>query len=642
MDLIVTDPSGTPIACHDDYTLDLAYGSDENDFELTLPSGATRLRTGSLIWVDGTGIGGIVDQTVDSVTGGVGTIAYKGRDWHGILDSRILEPDTGRDYLTVSGTIPDIIGTLLTRTGLTGLFKADRSSTASVASWQFDRYCSLYEGLCKLLRAQGLRLDLTATDDGITVGVKPVVTLGDTVDSDVIDFDVTDTGRPVNHLICLGKGELRDRAVVHLYADANGTVSHTKTLTGIKERSATYEYSNAERAELEAKGREKLQDLQRLSTVSVDIRDGLDADVGDIVTGRDNSTGLTVTAEITKKTVKVSKGVATVTVEAGNTGLGSMSGTAETSGSSGGGGHAYQAGAGLTLSNWTFSADVTQAKLDAVAKTADTANRTASNLSADIAQAVRTAQTADGKADTAQTTADTAKTTADMALDAAGKAVTGITATAPVKATRTGATVTLSAPGTLPAPTQLGSTASLDDLKTSWGAWYAIGGNRVAGKPAGVQHFGVVNVRAASGWTVQLLVDPYAGRVWRRTWDSAKWTAWTAFADAVVASTVESGLMSATDKAKLDTVAANANAYTLPAATTTALGGVKPDGRTIHVSADGVISAQVDDAGASFLAAHPVDSLYWTTSASNPAADYGGSWTELDTMLGGHVWQRKA
>ena len=41
------------------------------------------------------------------------------------------------------------------------------------------------------------------------------------------------------------------------------------------------------------------------------------------------------------------------------------------------------------------------------------------------------------------------------------------------------------------------------------------------------------------------------------------------------ASTSADGLMSKEDKAKLEGVAANANAYVLPAATTSALGGVK-------------------------------------------------------------------
>lgn len=49
------------------------------------------------------------------------------------------------------------------------------------------------------------------------------------------------------------------------------------------------------------------------------------------------------------------------------------------------------------------------------------------------------------------------------------------------------------------------------------------------------------------------------------------------------------GFMSATDKEKLDGIDAGANAYTLPAATSSTLGGVKPDGTTVTVDADGTI-----------------------------------------------------
>lgn len=52
------------------------------------------------------------------------------------------------------------------------------------------------------------------------------------------------------------------------------------------------------------------------------------------------------------------------------------------------------------------------------------------------------------------------------------------------------------------------------------------------------------------------------------------------------------GLMSKEDKAKLDGIAANANAYTLPAASTAALGGVK---QAAHVDgASGTVQQLVD------------------------------------------------
>lgn len=70
------------------------------------------------------------------------------------------------------------------------------------------------------------------------------------------------------------------------------------------------------------------------------------------------------------------------------------------------------------------------------------------------------------------------------------------------------------------------------------------------------------------------------GDVWNVTatgmnyaWDGSAWDALgTSYSEATASA---AGLMSASDKAKLDGVAFGANAYTLPAATSSALGGVK-------------------------------------------------------------------
>ena len=360
MDLIVTDATGKPVASHASYTLDLAFGSGENDFDLQVEDAA--LKAGSRIMIDGTEYGGIIDDTDVDVDGGLSTVTWHGRDWHGVLASKIIEPDGNNDYLTLSGTIPVIMRTLVSRAGLQGLFTVTDESADHKTTCQFDRYVDLYSGLVKMLRASGLKLRLRNDGDKVSMSAMPVRTIGDSIDSDLIDFTAKQAAHPINHLICLGKGELKDRTVIHWYADANGTFSHTQTLKGLDERTATYELSNAEADELEDKGRQKFQELRNTSTIDVDIPDGIDADVGDLVTGRDNNTGLVVTAEISKKIVKVSGGVLTVTYESGGASAGGNSGES----SIGDGGHAYYAGAGLKLDAWTFSADVTRNDIDSL------------------------------------------------------------------------------------------------------------------------------------------------------------------------------------------------------------------------------------------------------------------------------------
>lgn len=540
MDLIVTDTNGIPTGSYASWTLDLAYGSGENDFDLRCPA---RLQPGCRWWVDGTGWGGIVDDVRTSVTGGEGELTYHGRDWHGLLASKILEPDKGRDYLTMSGTIGTLLRTVISRIGLQDIITVTEG-TSKTARWQFDRYCDAWSGLLKMLRASGLRLRITAAQNGVTVDAPPITAAGDLIDSDLIDFDATLASHPINHLICLGKGELKDRIVVHWYADHKGALSHTQTIKGADERTSVYELSNADVAELETKGKTKLQELRDTGSIDVDVTDGIDLDVGDTVTGRDNTTGLQVTAEITKKIVKISDGIPTVTYEATTA---STETTGETGGgSSSGDGHAYYAGSGLTLSNWTFSADVTAADLETVRKTATEANKAASDAAAEIGGARDLAKQAGVKA-------DTATTTAQNAWAAAQARILDITASAPVTVTRTDETASI---------TVAQATSSAD------------------------------------------------------------------------------GLMAAADKKKLDGIQSGANKYTLPVASTATLGGVKPDGKTITIGPDGTITAQSSATAASFLAAHPIGSLYWCV-AGDPNG-HGGTWKEIHTIIGGHVWQRLA
>lgn len=635
MDLIVTDTNGTPSGSYASWTLDLAYGSGENDFDLQCPA---CLKPGCRWWVDGTGWGGIVDDVKTSVTGGEGELTYHGRDWHGLLASKILEPDKGKDYLTMNGTIGTLLRTVISRIGLQDILTVTEG-TSKTARWQFDRYCDAWSGLSKMLRASGLRLRITAAQNGVTVDAPPITAAGDLIDSDLIDFDATLASHPVNHLICLGKGELKDRIVVHWYADQKGTLSHTQTIKGADERTSVYELSNADAAELETKGKTKLQELRDTGSIDVDVEsDGIDLDVGDTVTGRDNTTGIKVTAEITKKIIKIEDGIPTVTYEA-TTASTESAGETGGGGSSSGDGHAYYAGSGLTLSNWTFSADVTAADLETVRKTATEANKAASDAAAEIAGARDLAKQADGKADKAQTTADAANTLASQANDTAQERVKTIAAGTGVTATRAGSTVTLTAPNTLPAPTSLTST-DLNTLKTGYGAYWAGGGNTCSHKPSGVGHFGLIVQRTALGWTTQILTDPQTGTIWRRTWNSNSWDEWKALAEERDATTTIHGLMSSGDKQKLDGIQSGANKYTLPVASTATLGGVKPDGKTITIGQDGTITAQSSATAASFLAAHPIGSLYWCV-AGDPN-DHGGTWKEIHTIIGGHVWQRLA
>lgn len=320
VDLIITDSKHVDVRSAVDYTLDCAWGKEENDFELVI-SGASTIDAGAYIYIDGSECGGVVDAMEDQLTAGVSTLTYSGRTWHGMLADKILEPDKGKDYLTVSGTASSVIGSLISRVGLDAVFDAVDAPTAgaqTIKSYQFDRYVDAYSGLRKMCAASGLKLRLAYASGKVRVWAEPAAHYGDSIDSDLIDFDATRTWRKPNHLIGLGKGDLAARVVVHWYADAKGNVSQSQSLKGVDEITQVYDYSNAETAELNQKTREKLQELQSEGDVKVTVRDDANVvfDVGDTVTARDNLTGITVNASITKKIVKVSGGVLSVDYEA--------------------------------------------------------------------------------------------------------------------------------------------------------------------------------------------------------------------------------------------------------------------------------------------------------------------------------------
>lgn len=412
VDLICADENGVPFHAVSDCVFDCAWGAGENDFELTLYDG-TVLPDRGLVYVDGTEVGGIVDHMKDELSDGVSVVTYSGRSWHGILAGKVLQPDSGQDYLKVSGPVNQVLSNLLARIGLADVFKVRADSTKTIPTFQFDRYCTAYDGIRRMLAANDLKLMFQEVDGTVWMYAKPIVDHNDTVDSDLVDFSITKDYRRTNHMIGLGKGDLRNRLVVHYYADGSGKVSNTRTFGGRDEIAAVYDYSSAEKDELDKQTKKQLQDLQGAGAVDVTVHDGLSLDVGDRVAGCDHVTGLTVTAIVLKKIVKLSGGLLSVSYEVGDaasskTEYSNYTSSSSSSGSTGGG-VSLTAGRGLSISGGTINAEVASEDLDAVRQVADAANRTASGFAAQIGKANQTAENAKNVADAAKSVADSAK-----------------------------------------------------------------------------------------------------------------------------------------------------------------------------------------------------------------------------------------
>ena len=171
-----------------------------------------------------------------------------------------------------------------------------------------------------MLQTVGFRLDIkyVQTQSGGYVNVQAVKAgiYGDSIEysqDSMIDFSSTDDQMGINHLICLGTGELRNRLVIDLYADVNGNISRNKTITGINEIVETFENSGAEEDNLIETGTKRLKErISKKSFVAEIKQVETELYIGDIVTGQDYITGNKTTKPIKEKIVKRSNGVISI------------------------------------------------------------------------------------------------------------------------------------------------------------------------------------------------------------------------------------------------------------------------------------------------------------------------------------------
>lgn len=342
MDLIYTDASRKDVGVLKGYYFDLAYGRDENDFECTIDINGHCCSADSYLYIEGTEYGGVVDSI--SVDTAAENVVYYGRTWHGILNSKIIVPlqsgETSTDdvtlklvdsdgnslvkvYLIISGDANDCLAWLINRIGLSSLFSVDGIAGVDIEEFQFPRYCEGYIGILKMLKSAGLKLQMSydAVSRKTVLNAVPIVNYAEDADisSDLFDYKASRKYNSVNHLICLGQGELAERMVVHLYADENGNISTTQTQFGAAEYVAVYENTGDDsKKTLKADGKEALKELWAQEAAEVALNESeLEYDINDIVKTSDHITGLTSTADITKKIIKITDDDLSIEYEAG-------------------------------------------------------------------------------------------------------------------------------------------------------------------------------------------------------------------------------------------------------------------------------------------------------------------------------------
>lgn len=303
MELIYADTIGVEIGFLTDFSLDLDIG-DTNDFEIAMIANEKIMDFGWKIYANSTEYGGIISKIdVDTAPN---KIAYSGQTWRGILSNYIISPPPGEDYKIVSGNVSTIISGLISDFGIGSLYSVAASEIA-VTNYQFDRYCTLLSGVEKMLKSVGYRLNIGCQNGAVTLTPTPIHDYSDELEysqDSNINFRIQDNRNGVNHLVCLGQGDLKDRQVINLYLQSNGTIGTTQYYTGLSERADVFDFPSVESLdELEKFGRERFAILLNSQKMEMTIGD-IAVELGDIVGGRERITGTYMKKPITQKIVK--------------------------------------------------------------------------------------------------------------------------------------------------------------------------------------------------------------------------------------------------------------------------------------------------------------------------------------------------
>lgn len=307
-ELIYLTPELTEIGpCNENIDFDVGEDNASNDFLLKgiIPDGVGG------IYVPGTEFGGLVGYM--QTTNKSDVVSNKGYTWRGLLTLGIISPPAGSSYKVVSGDANSILAGLL-GDYMGGIFTIpEEPSGITITDYQFPLYCTLLTGISGMLEECGAKLRIIAEKPAH--GGEVVITI-DAVESATIEtmysqespvsLTYTDNRLGINHLICLGGGELQERTRVDLYVQANGSIDTTQYYTGLDERTAVYDYSNAEsEANLVRYGKLRLKSIATGKTLTIDNSD-VDGDVGDYVSAYYN--GASASVRITEKILTITGG----------------------------------------------------------------------------------------------------------------------------------------------------------------------------------------------------------------------------------------------------------------------------------------------------------------------------------------------
>lgn len=292
-----------------------------NTFEIGVPRAAWEgsLTFGKRVYIPGTEYGGTIGEL--ETMKDPEYVYVRGRTWRGALQKKVISPPFGQDYYIVAGELNTCIRQMINAFFADDLIIGSDADTGISVTYQVPRYIDLLSGIEGMLKTVGYRpaIRYMQTENGgnAVVDAEPVENYSSDIeisDDAALKINADDKRNGVNHLICLGQGELQDRIVVHIYADQYGNITNEQVLFGQNEVAEVYENTGAETAEeLRTYGLERMAEVAGGKTMQATVGEiETELQIGDIISGREFLTNIYLEKPIEKKILKIIGEIETV------------------------------------------------------------------------------------------------------------------------------------------------------------------------------------------------------------------------------------------------------------------------------------------------------------------------------------------
>lgn len=311
--LVYTDQERNDIGYFNSFSLDLENGK-ENDFELTLPlSEFSKLRPDCFIYCENNPqYGGRVDSYNPVAASDV--VKFRGKTWRGILEQKIILSNVRYSENTALSKITQAIIEL---TSFSDSFVVIENSATIGTAGTIGLYETPLNTLETLFASIGCRPSFVYDPllKKIKIGAEAIVDYSvQEFGTDKVNLDININSKPINHVVAV----TNSGAVKHRYLLYDGTQSATvQEIKGSAEIMHYMTVSATDEAEIQNAMAEVIDNSVAAATSCAVTLTSFSADIGDIVGGRDKTTGVFSAAKVVSKILKMDKFTSVVNLETG-------------------------------------------------------------------------------------------------------------------------------------------------------------------------------------------------------------------------------------------------------------------------------------------------------------------------------------